>query len=246
MANDFYDEDLIRQRERAAKIKMGPGDEPEPREPADDGFGKPVSDLNLTRMARHKQDVDTQATRAMQELEALRKRQEQLEIEKRELEEFKRKSEEFERGKRDIIAGIRRSLTAIERDEMEAQRMIELLDSTRNRFKVLLGDIDSIDEQAWTDATIRVELARALGVIDDARMEYNRAMAKIEAVKSERKTGPEAAVSPVMFEDASVAPETERSFLYWLQVGTAFSLPLIITMVVLAVVYMVLSAQRFW
>ncbi|HMP97408.1 MAG TPA: hypothetical protein PKA51_10850 [Kiritimatiellia bacterium] len=247
MANDFYDDDLIRQRDRASRIKMGPGDEPAAREPvADDSLSRGVSDLNLTRMARHKQDVDSQATRAMQELEALRKRQEQLELEKRELEEFKRKSEEFERGKRDMLANIKRSLTAIERDEMEAQRMLELLESTRNRFKTLLGDLESIDEQSWTDTTIRVELARALGVIEDARVEYNKAIAKMEAVKSERKDRPDAPVAPVLFEDRVATGSVDQSFVHWLKVGAAFSLPLIVTLVALAVVYMVMAASGFW
>lgn len=246
MANDFFDDDLIRQRDRAARIKMGPGDEPAPRDSGLEDSARGVSDLNLTRMARHKQEVDTQATRAMQELEALRKRQEQLELEKRELEEFKRKSEEFERGKRDMVAGIKRSLTAIERDEMNAQRMLELLESTRNRFKTLLTDLEGIDEQSWNESNIRVELSRALGVIEDARVEYNKSMAKIEAVKAERSDRPEAAMAPVVFEDAASFGGAEKPFGYWLKAGTGFLLPLIATIVLLAVIYMALSMSGFW
>lgn len=247
MANDFFDDDLIRQRDRATRIKMGPGDEPVPREPAtDDAMVRGVSDLNLTRMARHKQDVDSQATRAMQELEVLRKRQEQLEIEKRELEEFKRKSEEFERGKRDMIANIKRSLTSIEREEMDSQRMLELLEGNRNRFKTLLSDLDSINEQSWSDDNIRVELTRALGVIEDARVEYNKAMAKIEAAKSERAGGrTEPALEPVVFEDSNSLAGADRSFSYWFKAGAAFTLPLIIVIVVLALLHALLSSAGY-
>lgn len=247
--NDFYDDDLIRQRDRANRIKMGPGDEPNPpREAnADDGLGRPISDLNLTRMARHKQDVDSQATRAMQELEALRKRQEQLELEKRDLEEFKRKSEEFERGKRDVIANIKRSLTAIERDEIEAQRMQELLQGTRTRFKALLSGLEDIKEQSWTDDNIREELTRALGMIEDARIEYNRSVAKIDGVKSERSTGSSSSSpAPVLFDDHGVGFENDKSFSQWLKIGAAFSLPLIITFVILAVVYMGMLMSGAW
>jgi hypothetical protein len=246
--NDFYDDDLIRQRDRANRIKMGPGDEPAPvREAAvDDGLGRPISDLNLTRMARHKQDVDSQATRAMQELEALRKRQEQLELEKRELEEFKRKSEEFERGKRDVIANIKRSLTSIERDEIEAQRLQELLQGTRVRFKALLTALEDIKEQLWTDDNIREELTRALGTIEDARIEYNRSVAKIDGVKSERSTGAStASPAPVLFDDHG-GFETDKTFSHWLKMGAAFSLPLIITLIILGVVYMGLLMSGAW
>lgn len=248
MANDFYDDDLIRQRDRAARIKMGPGDEPAPREPAvDDGISRGVSELNLTRMARHKQDVDTQATRAVQELEALRRRQEQLELEKRELEEFKRKGEEFERGRRDIIANLKRSLTAIERDELDAQRMIELLENTRNRFKVMLADLEEIDEQSWSDDNIRVELTRALGVIEDSRVEFNKALAKIEALKSERSGATsESPLGPVMFPEDSGMMTSEKPFMHWLKVGAGFSLPLIATLVLLFIMYTAMVMSGFW
>ena len=238
--NEFYDDDLIRQRDRATRIKMGPGDEPaaSTREPAgDDALSRPVSELNLTRMARHKQDADSQATRTMQELEALRKRQEQLELEKRDLEEFRRKSEEFERGKRDVMANIKRSLTAIERDEIETQRIQELLEATRSRFKALLSDIEDLKEQSWSEENIREELARALGVIEDARIEYNKSVAKIDSIKAGKNSGAGSSAAPVLFEDASMSFESEKSFVHWLKLGMAVSLPLIITLIVLAVVY---------
>jgi chromosome segregation ATPase len=251
MANDFYDDDLIRQRDRATRIKMGPGDEPaSDRDMAggEDALARGASELNLTRMARHKQDVDTQATRAMQELEMLRKRQEQLELEKRELEEFKRKSDEFERGKRDMMAALKRSLTAIERDEMEAQRLLELLENNRGRFKTMLADLDEINEQSWTDENIRVELARGLGVIEDARLEYNKALAKIEAMKSERSTGKssDSAPSPMLFEEDAALMTAEKPFSFWLKAGAGFMLPLIVTLVVLASIYMMLASAGFW
>jgi DNA repair exonuclease SbcCD ATPase subunit len=245
--NDFYDDDLIRQRDRAARIKMGPGDEPAPpRESADDAMGRPISDLNLTRMARHKQDVDSEATRRLQEIELLKKRQEQLEMEKRELEEFKHKTEEFERGKREVMAGIKRSLTTLERDEMDARRLTELLESTRARFKVLLADLDDLKEQAWSDETIREELARALGVIEDARMEYNKATAKVEAVKAEKSGSAAALSSPVMFEDAASGADHPHDFAHWLKIGVAVSLPLIVTLVILAVIYFFGSLNAAW
>lgn len=248
MGSDFYDDDLIRQRDRAERIKMGPGDElPSRDSSSDEGIGKPVSDFNLTRMARHKQDVDSQASRAMQELEMLRKRQEQLEIEKRDLEEFRRKSEEFERGKRDMMAGIRRSLAAIERDELDGQRLLELLEATRNRFKGLLGDLEGIEERGWNESNIREELARALGIIEDARVEYNKSMAKVDAIKSgQAATKGEPSLSSVMFDDGNARDLGEKSFVYWVKVGAAFSLPLVVTLLVIALVQMLMTLSGYW
>lgn len=250
--NDFYDDDLIRQRDRPTRIKMGPGDEPaaKAREaaPADDSLSRPISDLNLTRMARHKQDADTQTTRAMQELELLRKRQEQLELEKRELEEFKRKSEEFERGKRDIIANIKRSLTAIERDDIDAQRMQELLESTRSRFKILLNDLEDIKEQNWSEENIREELTKSLGIIEDARIEYNKSIAKIETIKQEKAGAMAAtqATAPVLFEDHTSSLDLDKTFSHWFKIGVALSLPLIIALAVLFILHASFSLMGFW
>ena len=61
MGTDFFDEDLVREREAALKIKLDGESGGSPR----DGFipssrdlpNRPVSDLTLTHLARHKQEV---------------------------------------------------------------------------------------------------------------------------------------------------------------------------------------------
>ena len=100
MANtDFFDDDLIKQRDAAKRIRLGPGDEPvgtlPPAAPSDEVPVRAVSDFNLTRMAKHKQEVEGQMAHAAQELERLRARQEGLEREKRDLEDVRRKQEEY-------------------------------------------------------------------------------------------------------------------------------------------------------
>jgi len=239
---DFFDDDLIRQRDAPKRIKMGPADDPveslgEGMTP-DEAPARAIGELNLTRMARHRQQADEQATTAMQELERLKKRQEQLEHEKRDLEEFRRKHDEFDRGRREMLDHLRRNLITLERQEVEAGRLTELLGATRKRFKGLLGEIESIDPESWPEDKIREELNRNLGLIEDARMEYNKATAKIEAVKGDEKTAP-APRSAVLFEEHSSSHEIEKPFGYWLKVGVAISLPFVITAVILAVVYFV-------
>ena len=139
MANtDFFDDDLVKQRDAAKRIKLGPGDEPVgtlgSMPSSDEVPVRPVSDFNLTRMAKHKQDMDEQVVTAMQELERLRARQENLEKEKRELEEIRRKQEEYERGKREMVERFNQSLLTLEKDELQATRLAELLGATRARF----------------------------------------------------------------------------------------------------------------
>lgn len=240
---DFFDDDLVRQRESAKRIKMGPGDEP--AEMMDDAGGssdipsRPVGELNLTRMARHRKEVENQASIATQELDRLRKRQEELESEKRNLEEMRRKHEDYGRGKREMMDHLRRTLGSLERKELEAQRLGELLGSTRGRFKEMLATIEALKEENWPEDRIRDELNRSLGVIEEARMEYNKAMAKIEALKGEAQPAPAASSPAVVFEDRYSGGGEDHSFSHWLKIGFAVSLPLSATLLLLALLYAV-------
>lgn len=237
---DFFDDDLVRKRDAASRIKMGPADEPVETlgegPAADEVPVRAISDLNLTRMARHKHQVTEQTASALQELEKLKKRQEQLEAEKRELEELRRKHDDFERGKREMVDHLKRSLLTLERQEVETGRLVELLGATRKRFKGMLTVLEEIKEEAWAEEEIRDQLNRSLGIIEDTRMEFNKAMSKIEAVKGEDKSAPAGAAPAMLFEDRSGYGE-ERTFGYWLKVGVAVSLPLIVTLIVLAILY---------
>ena len=94
MGTDFFDDDLVREREAALKIKLDgesggakrDGHIPSSR----DLPSRAVSDLTLTHLARHKQEVTEQMVDKAQELDRLRARQEELEKERRALEEMER------------------------------------------------------------------------------------------------------------------------------------------------------------
>jgi hypothetical protein len=237
---DFFDDDLVRQRESAKRIKLGPGDDAIDRagELPDSGDVpvRPVSDFNLTRMARHRKEVDAQSAMAAQELERLRKRQEQLEQERRELEDLRRRQDEYERGKREITELLKRSLVTLERKEVDAQRMVELLSVTRARFKELLGVVEELQEEGWPEDRIRDELAKSLGVLEQARMEYSKAMAKIEAVKADAPAAP-AGPPAVIFDERGFAGEEERSFAHWLKIGLAVSLPVTVAILIVGLLF---------
>ena len=241
---DFFDDDLIRQRDSAKRIRMGPGDEPSEPMGGDSSEpgGRGVGELNLTRMARHRKEVDNQASVATQELDRLRKRQEQLEMEKRELEELRRKHEDYSRGKREVMDHLKRSLVGLERREMETQRLAELLGSTRNRFRQLLDDIESIKDESWPEDRVRDELAGSLVIIEEARSEYNKAMAKIEASKGET-AAQGAAQQAVLFEERFSSGEEEKSFSHWMKIGLAASLPLAVVMVLIAILFIVVLSM---
>ena len=236
---DFFDDDLGRQREAARRLKLG--DDPITTlndMSSDDVPIRPVSDLSLTRMAKHKQDVDENVVQAAQELDRLRKRQEALEREKRELEDIRRKQEEYERGKRDIIERIAQSLMTMEKDELQAERMAELLAATRKHFKEMLGEVEQLNEAIWPEERFGEELTKALTLVEDVRMEYNKALSRIEAAGgAELRALPS---GPMIGEQARVRYEEERPFTYWLKVGSAVTLPLIAVIIVLVVIFIVM------
>ena len=246
MANtDFFDDDLVKQRDAAKRIKLGGPDEAI----ATVGSGgsdeipvRPVSDFNLTRMAKHKQEVDEQVSQAAQELDRLRKRQDDLEREKKELEELRRRQEEYDRGKREMIERFGQSLVTLERDELQAERAAELLGATRKRFKTMLAEIQAINDEIWPEDQIREELGKALTLIEDARMEYNKSMSKIDAVTGGDKQ-PASSHAPVIFEEHGYAHEEERTFGYWLKVGVAVTIPLAVVLVVLTAVVVILRTN---
>jgi hypothetical protein len=246
MANtDFFDDDLIKQRDAAKRIKLGPGDEPMgtvgDMPSSDEVPVRPVSDFNLTRMAKHRHEVDDQVVQAMQELERLRTRQEDLEREKQELEDLRRRQDEYERGKREMVDRFNQSLVSLEKDELQAERMAELLGATRKRFKTMLAELQAINEELWPEDQIREELSKALTLLEDARMEYNKAVSKIDAVGGGKKT--EGEHPSVVFEEGRLPHETEKSFGYWVKVGFAVSLPIILVLVALTAVFFILRSS---
>ncbi len=228
---DFFDDDLVKQRGAARKSKSETEVEPGSTEAPARG----VSDFNLTRMARQKEQVEESMAHAAQELERLRQRQENLEKEKHVLEDLRRRQAEYERAKREILEHLNHSLISLEKDELNAEKLLELVTTTRKRCRTWLAEVDSIDEETWAEDQFREELGKALAKIEDVRIEYNKALAKIEALGAEEKKVA-ATHHPIMYEE-SRGDAVDRSFAYWLKVGFAVSLPVILTLVILWIMY---------
>ncbi len=228
---DFFDDDLVKHRGALRKTK-GEG-EVEPG--STEAPARGVTDFNLTRMARHKDQVEESMAHAAQELERLRQRQENLEKEKHVLEDMRRRQSEYERAKREMLEHLNHSLISLEKDELNAEKLLELVTTTRKQCRTWLAEIDSIDEELWPEDQFREELGKSLTKVEDVRMEYNKALARIQALGAEEKKVA-ATHHPIMFEEFR-SDTVERSFGYWLKVGFAVSLPVILTLVILWIMY---------
>ncbi len=249
MGTDFFDEDLVRQREAALKIKLDGESGGAPRDgnipSSRDLPNRPVSDLTLTHLARHKQEVTEQMVDKAQELDRLRARQEELEKERRMLEEMRKKQEAFDGGRRDLKERLNESLVRLEKERLQAERLSQLLEETRRGFRERLDEVEALNESDWTDETLLDELNKALALLENVRSDYHKALAKIEAIHPQAAAAAGAA-HPLAFSDAAegAAAKGDLGFGYWLRAGWAFTLPLIAALAVLALAAMVFS--YFW
>ncbi len=243
---DFFDEDLIKPRAENTQIRLGPGGEPPPAayDPEAEGGSRGAGDIELPMIVRHKKQVEEEAARRAQEIERLRQMQENLEREKRDLEELRRKQSEYERGKQEILERLQQSLVALERHELRTAQLADLLQNARRRFKEIEGQIRAIREDEWPEDGVREELTKALALLEDSRMEYNRAMARIEALLGDQSKNPAAPV--VVFDEGASRGEQEKSFLQWMGIGLAVSLPLILALLALAVFLALYGSGRLF
>lgn len=224
---DFYDDDLAKHRSASRKTR-GESDANE------SAATKSAVDPQQPRLSRQKEQVEDHMAHAAQELERLRQRQENLEKERSQLEELRRRQAEYERGKRELLEHLNQSIIRLEKEELNAEKVLELVTETRQRCRGWLSDITGINEEDWAEEAFREELSKGLARIDDVRLEFNKALGKIDALHSSEKKA--ATITPVASPDAGSALDV-KGFSHWLKVGFAFSLPIIITLVILWLLY---------
>jgi len=164
-----------------------------------------------------KEELERELQQKREQLLLLRRQQEELERQKNDLEELRRKHEDYARGRQEMIEQLTRALVLLEREQIEAQRRVELCISTQQSFRDALEQLQRIRDEEWTSENVRTELSRALGLIENARAEFQRACARLEGLSSK----------PVVPEKKKEEGLTEFARYFWL--GLAASLPLIIT-----------------
>lgn len=245
MSTDFYDDDLARERERAFNIKLSGGDDT-PRDgyipPSREMPARPISDLPLTNMARHKQEVDERMVDKAKELERLRSRQAELERERRTLEELRARQEQFETLRRDSKKTLSESLVRLEQERQQAERLAEQLEETRSLFRARLDEVEAIDDQSWEDERLPEELNRAVVLLESIQDEYRKAVAKLDAIRpgaaAAHAPGGKGAAAPYPAMRApGAAGGLPADLRGWLMAGAAFTAPLIAALAIFGIVY---------
>lgn len=183
---------------------------------SNNGIGVSTSDASTP-----KEELDLKLQDAREQLNRLRRQQEELERQRGELEELRRKQDEYARGKTEMIESLTRGLATLEREQVRAQRATVLCQETTTAFRDYLEQLSAINDAAWTNENLRSELAKALGVIENSRLEYNRAQSRLDCFAPTTATEPAAAVPAKKTIDGN-------ELLRYACLGAAASAPLIL------------------
>ena len=165
-------------------------------------------------------ELGDQVQQVRAELESLKQKQEEIEKEKARLEELKRRQDELDSGRTDMLDKLTRSLVVVQREIEETQQRVEQMHVIFNSFTQHVRHLEAINARTWNNADLPRELSKALSAVEDARVEYVKAQAKlgVDARGADQSTAQQLEGDYAMYED--------RGFSYWLKSGMAFTLPL--------------------
>ena len=241
MGTDFFDEDLAQRRGAVKSTSLGSGPDGMMNLKSEDPSGRPLSDLSLTRMARHREELNTQKASAKLHIERLKQKQNEMEREEQMLSDLLEKQEQYERGKQEMFDRLSESMMSLQKLGDHAARQVEVYFTTRDRLAANLEELQKINDTEWAEESFRDELNKAVVQIDAIRSDFVKAQATIEAVGGPVKLFDELSRKGDTLDADEFAPSS-KGFGHWLKVGLAASLPLIITILV-AVVIMVVKGR---
>lgn len=172
-------------------------------------------------------NVDAKVKEAQERLANLRHEAEEIERQKQHLEALQVKQERFVAGKRDLSDKLARSVTTLDRELYDAQKLVEELSITKDSFIRHLDILRSLQVEKWQRHQMDEELDRALTAVEDAGNEYAKGTRRVAAVRSSDS-------SPILIDDTRPSATTglaEDDVGTWFRRGFAFTLPLIGTII---------------
>ncbi len=197
--------------------------------------------LELTEEELSHEHLDSQVQKAQEQILSLKRQQEHIEKQKRELEELSRRQEQLQVGKTEMIEKFTRALVVVEREAYDAQKRVELLNGIHDNFSAHLQNLESVNPKAWEGLDMNRELNKALSAVDDARAEYGKTIPKISPETNTDSGDPVAATAGYQYDYSS---SSEKSFLYWLKAGLAFTLPITVLGMLLIYVLFTYMANK--
>lgn len=191
------------------------------------------SGLHQTSVITQTDEFSEEVARAQAQLEALRHRQDEIQLQKDRLERIREKQSSFQSARSELISDLEHALEVLERNLLESEQLMENYSRTRECFNQHLGIISSLRSEDWNREQLENELDRATDFIDEARHEYAQAVTHLERIAENHSEYPaiSSGSEPLnRFDDNGQGTPlaTPRNFLYWLRSGFAFTLPIMI------------------
>ena len=218
MATDFFDDDLAE--------PVGADYAPSSKR-SSDAAGESYH-------ARRKKDLPEAQAVAGDEIERLRMRQQELEKRKQEIIDQRHRIDLLEKNKADLLEKLRRNGVLVVRQGEQASRAAAICHEAGSSFSRLHQEIESINPDSWDEVGYEANLIDAIAKVDSATTEYRAAMDRVAAVEWKSSSGP----LPDSAEfDSRGTGGHPRGFIHWLVAGFAFTLPLIIVLFLLALLF---------
>jgi chromosome segregation ATPase len=186
-------------------------------------------------------EINLKVQRVEEQLLDLKRQQEEIERQKKELDELSRKQREFDEGRRDIVEKLTRGLVLLEREEFEVKRELEQIKIVRDSFAEHLGQTENLNPAEWSNEDLPSELTKALARVDQAKAIYSQSRARLTALRQSEEGQMEESLSPELGQEPG--PAYEKSFGAMVREGFAYTLPLGILVVFVALGYIFLHAH---
>ncbi len=179
-------------------------------------------------------DFEGKLVAAKQELEQLQHQQEVVERQKQELEELTLRKEEFLEGQNNITDKLASTITSVDRELFEMHQEIEDLEQTRKCFADHQQKIDSINPESWPREELKIELNRAISMLDHAEDEYDEALSYFSNSNHSTVFGNRS--KSTKSKSQGSAPQSEFGAMF--KQGLAFNLPIFTLGSIALIVYL--------
>ncbi len=192
--------------------------------PEPDPYGTPMDD-NMDQRVHH----------AQERLSRLRKEADEIEREKSALEELRRKQQGFIQGRTEMMERLSRAVALLDRETTDNRRKIEQMIHMRDSFAEHMDAVHGLTPEDWSRQNLQHELTNALAIIEDAKMEYDRSMIRLQAftqapvAPSGPTSQPLVAPSPPALFPLAISRSTYRQ---WAFCGLAFTTPALVLAVI--------------
>lgn len=172
-------------------------------------------------------DLNIKVQQAQEVLLDLERRREEIERQKRQLEELRKKQRDFEVGHRGVTEELTRSIALLERQEGEGERELEEIRSVRKMLASQLASLEALEPSSWEPANLAEELAKALALVDQSRAALRQSQGRLERLgwESNKQEGGSPRAEELLEE-----PEAALGFWHKVASGFAYSLPLILSL----------------